>query len=125
MSFNTAVFCVYQYKQPSIPTPLVAAYKNHSRKPPAPVMDIFIASRGCIPNTAVLYQYKQPSIPTPLVATYENHSRKPPAPVMDIFITSRGCPLTRALTVVCCFAHFASYDIKGRQVAPGNGASCP
>ena len=31
------------------PTPLVAAYKNYrySRKRPAPVTDIFIASRGC------------------------------------------------------------------------------
>ena len=29
------------------PTPLVAAYEDHSRKRPAPVTDIFIASRGC------------------------------------------------------------------------------
>ena len=29
------------------PTPLVAAYENHSRKRPAPVMDTFFASRGC------------------------------------------------------------------------------
>ena len=29
------------------PTPLVAAYENHSRKRPAPVTDIFIPSRGC------------------------------------------------------------------------------
>ena len=29
------------------PTPLVAAYEDHSRKRPVPVTDIFIASRGC------------------------------------------------------------------------------
>ncbi len=29
------------------PTPLVAAYKNHSRKRPASVADTFFASRGC------------------------------------------------------------------------------
>ena len=29
------------------PTSLVAAYENHSSKRPAPVTDIFIASRGC------------------------------------------------------------------------------
>ena len=27
--------------------------------------------------------------------------------------------------LVCCFACFAAYDVKGRQVATGNGASCP
>ena len=49
-------FFVYQYlllagKAPVSghlsPTPLVAAYENHSRKRPAPVTDIFIPSRGC------------------------------------------------------------------------------
>ena len=30
------------------PTPLVAAYENHSRKRQAPVTDIFIVSRGCL-----------------------------------------------------------------------------
>ncbi len=34
------------------PTPLVAAYENHSRKPPAPVTDTFFASRGCLPTRA-------------------------------------------------------------------------
>ena len=27
--------------------------------------------------------------------------------------------------LLCCFARFASYDVKGRQVASGNEASCP
>ena len=27
--------------------------------------------------------------------------------------------------LVCCFACFAAHDVKGRQVADGNGASCP
>jgi len=26
--------------------------------------------------------------------------------------------------LVCCFAHFNAYDVKGRQVATGNGAGC-
>jgi len=56
VSFNTAVFFVYQYLSLAgqapvnghlSPTPLVAAYEDHSRKRPAPVTDILIASRGC------------------------------------------------------------------------------
>ena len=56
VSFNSMVFFVYQYLllagQAPVsghlsPTPLVAAYENHSRKRPAPVTDIFIPSRGC------------------------------------------------------------------------------
>ena len=56
VSFNSTVFFVYQYLllagQAPVsghlsPTPLVAAYENHSRKRPAPVTDIFIPSRGC------------------------------------------------------------------------------
>ena len=31
---------------------------------------------------------------------------------------------TNDFVLVCCFARFASYDVKGRQVASGNGASC-
>ena len=34
-------------KEPFIITHPVAAYENHSRKRPAPVTDIFFASRGC------------------------------------------------------------------------------
>ena len=27
--------------------------------------------------------------------------------------------------LVCCFRRFAAYDVKGRRVTTGNGASCP
>ena len=60
MSFNTeVVFCISNTvlylllaRQTSVsgglsPTPLVAAYKNHSGKRPALVTDSFFASRGC------------------------------------------------------------------------------
>ena len=60
MSFNTVVFFSISNKVLYLllagqapasshlsPTPLVAAYKNHSRKPPAPVTDTFFTSRGC------------------------------------------------------------------------------
>ena len=51
-------------------------------------------------------------------------------------VSSRASPTMKARQIlkrdkrlrpvlVCCFARFASYDVKGRQVASGNGASCP
>ena len=51
-------------------------------------------------------------------------------------ISSRASPTMKARQIlkrdkrprpvlVCCFARFAAYDVKGRQVATGNGASCP
>ena len=59
-SFNTAVFfCISNTvlylllaEETAVsghlsPTPLVAAYENHSRKRPAPVTDTFFAFRGC------------------------------------------------------------------------------
>ena len=51
-------------------------------------------------------------------------------------ISSRASPTMKACQIlkrdkrprpvlVCCFARFAAYDVKGWQVATGNGASCP
>ncbi len=51
------------------PTPLVAAYNNHSRKWPAPVADTFFASRGCRlmrASTVVLLHLTLPNYPTKL-----------------------------------------------------------
>ena len=32
--------------------------------------------------------------------------------------------ISEGLVLVCCFARFAAYDVKCRQVATGNRASC-
>ena len=44
LHFETPLTCLSGHLSP---TPLVATYENHSRKQPAPVTDIFIASQGC------------------------------------------------------------------------------